>query len=114
MRPGGLEHRVCPKIFGLLQVECKVTIEHNIVTMVDKKKLIKGCARPRTLLTEGCERVVVLWDENPPWTPEADYAEERCWHIERERILANLREKLRAADLAGPSGVRRARVRRPF
>ena len=61
------------------------TIELEIVTMTNKKLLIRGAAeRVRLLLVQGCERVVVLWDENPPWSPEADFAEERCWHTERD------------------------------
>ena len=82
--PQGLEDCVCRKIFSLLEAECRVRIDPEIVTMIDKKLLIEGCAKTaRILLGKGCERVVILWDENPPWTPEADYAEERCWHKER-------------------------------
>ncbi len=42
------------------------------------------------MLSEGCERVVILWDENPAWTPEKDFTAIRCWHIEREELIKNL------------------------
>ena len=87
----GLERIVCPKILEFLAGEVGLPIEHKIVTMTNKKRLIQhAAATTRLLLNEGCERVVILWDENPPWTPEKDIAEERCWHIERQQIIEDL------------------------
>lgn len=90
--PQGLEDVVCPKILALLEAECKVEIKYVIRTMVNKKSLIEGCAKVASLLlSEDCDRVVILWDENPPWTEEKMYAEKRCWHLERDAIQTRLR-----------------------
>src|SRR5262249_49491310 len=90
--PGGLEEVVCPKIIQLLAAETKVQLDVKIVTMLNKKVLILGAAEQISgLLATGYERVVVLWNENPPWTPEKDFGDKRCWHTEREQLLANMR-----------------------
>ena len=82
----GLEAIVCPKILEFLAEEASLPIEPEIRTMTNKKRLIQNAAATtRLLLEEGCERVVILWDENPAWTPERDFADDRCWHIEREQ-----------------------------
>ena len=88
----GLEAVVCPKVLELLSAETGKRIDHVIRTMTNKKLLILGAADTvRILLQENCDRVVVLWDENPPWTPEKDIAEKRCWHVERQELITNLR-----------------------
>lgn len=89
--PRGLESVICPRILDLLAAETGVPIEYRIETMTDKRLLIQRAAMAAKLLLEqGTDRVVILWDENPPWTPEKDLAEERCWHIEREQLFATL------------------------
>ncbi len=91
--PGGLEAVVCPRILELLAAETGTPIDVEVVTMVNKKLLIRGAAqRASILLSEGCDRVVILWDENPPWTAEKDFADERCWHQERDHLIATLKE----------------------
>lgn len=88
----GLEAVVCPKVLELLSAETGKRIDHVIRTMTNKKLLILGAADTvRILLQENCDRVVVLWDENPPWTPEKDIADKRCWHVERQELITNLR-----------------------
>jgi hypothetical protein len=98
----GLERVVCPVILRLLSAEVRVPIEPTFKTMTNKKLLIRDAAETtRLLLDEGCDRVVIMWDENPPWTPEKDIAEDRCWHIEREQILKDLgREKIHLHGIA--------------
>jgi hypothetical protein len=89
--PQGLEAVVCPRILQLLADETKTPIDLEMVTMTNKKLLILGAAeRVRILLSEGCDRVVILWDENPPWSQEKDIADARCWHTERDQLLADL------------------------
>lgn len=90
--PSGLESVVCPRILELLAEEARVQIDCQIETMTNKKLLIRHAATAaKLLLDRGMDRVVILWDEKPPWTPDNDVAEERCWHAEREQLLANLR-----------------------
>ena len=87
----GLEDSVCPKILQLLAVECKVEIKYAIRTMSGKGSLVQDCAATAgALLSKGYDRVVVVWDENPPWTEEKAHAEDRCWHFERDGIRARL------------------------
>lgn len=87
----GLERIVCPEILKLLAAEVGVPIVPTFKTMTNKKQLIQKVAETtQLLLDDGCERVVIMWDENPPWTPEKDIAEDRCWHIERAQILKDL------------------------
>jgi hypothetical protein len=93
--PDGLEFHVCRKICALLQRDTGVVIEPEIIPMGNKLRLIEGCAvTTQVLFNRGCERVVILWDERPPWP---DMNEPLCWHHERVRIL----EGLRRANLAG-------------
>ncbi len=90
----GLEERICPRVLELVADETGIQIECLIETMVNKKFLLRDAATVAAkLLAEGCDRVIVLWDENPPWTPEEDFARERCWHIEREHVLDQLRSE---------------------
>jgi hypothetical protein len=90
----GLEFCVCPKIIRLLAAECAVSIECNdqdIAPMTNKRLLIQNAASvARSLLANGCDRIIILWDENPAWTPESRFAKDPCWHTEREQILATL------------------------
>jgi hypothetical protein len=89
--PSGLEAVVCPKILQLLAVETNTPIEYKIETMINKRLLILGATDTAgVLLRKGFDRVVVLWDENPGWTPEEPLTD-RCWHIEREQLLTNLK-----------------------
>jgi hypothetical protein len=92
--PDGLEFHVCLRVCALLQRDAGVEIEPDIVPMGNKLRLIEECAvATQTLFNQGCERVVILWDERPPW-PDMD--EPLCWSRERARIL----EGLRRANLA--------------
>jgi len=89
--PQGLEDVILPKIIDLLAIECKIRITYDIRTMVNKELLIEGCADvATTFLHEGYDRVLILWDENPPWTEQKKFAEKRCWCKERDAIRARL------------------------
>ncbi len=92
--PDGLEFHVCRKICVLLQRDTGIVIEPTIIPMGNKLKLIEDCGiATRILFNQSCERVVILWDERPPWT---DMNDPLCWHHERLRIL----EGLQRANLA--------------
>jgi hypothetical protein len=89
--PAGMESVVCPRILALLAAETGTRIEYRIETMVNKKLLMQDAGKTtQLLLADGFDRVVILWDENPPWGPEADFADDRCWHTEREHMLKEL------------------------
>lgn len=88
---GGMESTVLPKILKLLEGVARIPITPVIKPMTNKKQLIlRGADAARILLSTGCNRVVMIWDENPPWTPGEDFAADRCWHVEREQVLTNL------------------------
>jgi hypothetical protein len=91
--PEGIEDVVCRKVVALLAVQCKVSIDCVIRTMINKKLLMDGCATTaRALFSDGCDRVVILWDEDSPWTPKEDRSDKRCWRHERDGILARLHQ----------------------
>jgi hypothetical protein len=88
--PDGLEFHLCRKICALLQRDTGVVIEPEIFPMGNKLRLIEDCAATtQTLFNQGYERVVILWDERPPWP---DMKEPLCWSKERSRILDDLRQ----------------------
>jgi hypothetical protein len=65
--PDGLEVNVCGKICALLQRDTGIVVEPTIVPMGNKLRLIEDCGTAtRVLFNQGCERVVILWDERPP------------------------------------------------
>ncbi len=109
--PSGMESIVCPKLIALLAQETGQPIElHAVRTMTNKKLLINDAAdAAKILLSEGCDRVVVLWDENPPWSPDEDFADERCWHIERQQLIENL-----GAAKVNPKRIRLVCIEREF
>jgi Domain of unknown function (DUF4276) len=85
----GLESIVCRKMIQLLAVEHKVAIQADIIPMDNKARLIQECGTVcSTLLANGYERVIVLWDERPAWPKEG---EALCWHNDREDILDRLK-----------------------
>ncbi len=89
--PGGMESTICPKIVQLLGRLASIPVTATIRPMTNKKQLLlRGAEAARLLLSTGCDRVVILWDENPPWTPQKDLAEKRCWHVERDHLLTEL------------------------
>ncbi|MHB1559592.1 MAG: DUF4276 family protein [Isosphaeraceae bacterium] len=93
--PEGLEVHVCGKICALLQHATGIAIGAEIVPMGNKLQLIEDCGPvARRLFETGCERVVILWDERPPWP---DRNEPLCWHHERLKILESLQRE-RVAD----------------
>jgi hypothetical protein len=56
--------------------------------MSNKEFLLEQCGSVAAgLLQDGCERVVILWDERPAWPSEH---EDLCWFREREQILAEI------------------------
>jgi hypothetical protein len=61
--------------------------------MTNKARLMQGCGREAlNLLRDGCERVVILWDERPAWPDEHRLL---CYHHD----LVQIREQLRQVNL---------------
>src|SRR5712691_11666010 len=86
--PDGLEVHMCRRICQLLSEYCGVQLQPAIMSMDNKARLLEECGTvTRSLFADGCERVVILWDERPPW---GGMHESMCWHSERERILSEL------------------------
>ncbi len=80
----GLEAIVCRRVCDLLGSE----IEVDIVPMDNKRRLLEECGTvAAALIADGCERVVILWDERPAW-PSLNEA--LCWHRDRRHALAQL------------------------
>ncbi len=85
----GLEVHLCRRICALLRSNHRGNFVEDIVPMDNKNRLLEECTTTvEGLLAEGCDRVVVLWDEEPAWP---DKEEPLCWSTERNRVLENLR-----------------------
>src|SRR5260370_997855 len=84
----GLEVHVCLRICELLvDVSGKPPVP-TIVPMDNKAILLEECGTvARRLLDDGCERVVILWDERPKW---GGTGKKLCWLPERPKILGEL------------------------
>jgi len=86
----GLEVVMCRKIVALLNDEKGGKLQIDAAPMVNKQRLIEECGTATAdLLSQGCERVLILWDERPAW-PKMD--EPLCWHKDREQIRAELKK----------------------
>jgi hypothetical protein len=84
----GLEDVVCRRLFALLREHTGVNFEFDIVPMDNKARLIQECGTAAArLLENGCDHVVIMWDERPAWPKTG---ERLCWHNDRQDILANL------------------------
>ena len=86
----GLEVVLCRRIGELLSQDCGAEVELEIVPMDNKARLLEDCGSVvARLLANGCDRVVILWDERPAW-PEM--GEPLCWHNDRLQVLAELKK----------------------
>lgn len=85
----GLEVHVCRRMCELFNEQLSVEIEPVIVPMDHKTRLLEECGTVtrNLLLDDGCDRVVILWDERPAWPNMRDPL---CWHNDREKIWAEL------------------------
>jgi len=62
--PQGADKKVCEYLARKLQPE----IEIKSVTLDDKPNLINNCGiAAATLLKQGCDRVIIIWDLYPAW-----------------------------------------------
>jgi hypothetical protein len=85
----GLEVHLCRRICALLREKHGAAFAEDIVPMDNKKRLLEESATAAArLLGDGCDRVVVLWDEEPAWP---DKNEPLCWYEERKQVLESLR-----------------------
>jgi hypothetical protein len=87
--PEGLEIHLCSRICALLRDNHGAAFTELIQPMDNKERLLEeGATTAARLMDEGCERVVVLWDEEPAWP---DMKAPPCWSKERGRVLKSLR-----------------------
>lgn len=95
----GLEDVLCRRICELLSEMTGIVFELEVIPMDNKARLIHECGSVvSTLVAEGCDRVVVLWDERPAWPTLGDRL---CWHRDRESIQESLRQAGVTHGLAG-------------
>jgi hypothetical protein len=86
----GLEVHVCRRLCQLLDEHFGIQLQPDIVPRDNKQKLLEECGTVACLLFDnGCERVVILWDERPPWPK---MKEPLCWHHERAKVLRELQQ----------------------
>jgi hypothetical protein len=76
------------KVFKHVILKLEKTADVLHVTLDNKKKLIADCGKAAaSLLKEGCERVVIVWDLFPAWR---DDGEKPCRKQDRENVFAAL------------------------
>ena len=86
----GLEVVMCRRICKLMFEEHGSDLEVDIVPMDNKERLLEECGTAAaSLLANGCDRVVILWDERPAWPK---MGAPLCWHNDREQIRAELKK----------------------
>jgi len=84
----GLDFHLCRRICALLREQHKADFVEELVPMDNKERLLEECATVAALqLRTGCDRVVILWDEEPAYP---DKHKPLCWSHERQRILNSL------------------------
>lgn len=82
--PDGADLQVCRHLARLLHPSLEIV--H--VTLDNKPKLATECgAAAAKLLTEGCERIVIIWDLHPPWRSSR---QKPCRKEDRETIFSSL------------------------
>ncbi len=87
--PQGADRKVCE----YLAKQIKPDLEIESVTLDNKQKLIIDCGQAAAqLLTDGCHRVLIIWDLYPSWQRE----EAPCRKEDREAIERSL--NIAAAD----------------
>jgi hypothetical protein len=89
--PEGADKKVCELVIRRIAAE----IEVITVTLDDKPNLVQNCGRAAAqLFSDGCDRVVIVWDLHPPWRDQRP-----CRKEDRE----NIRQSLNNAGLSGAS-----------
>jgi Domain of unknown function (DUF4276) len=83
--PQGADKKVCE----ILLKKLDSTIQTKSVTLDSKPNLVQKCgaAAKQLLDTEGCDRVIILWDLYPAWRTDG---EKPCRKADRESIFESL------------------------
>lgn len=87
--PHGADKKVCEDFAKRLlpTVEPGLTVDVVSVTKTNKKIMMAEAGEAaKTLLADGCDRVVIIWDLYPPWQTK----EKPCRHNDKEQIIASL------------------------
>ncbi|HAJ62784.1 MAG TPA: hypothetical protein DCP31_29085 [Cyanobacteria bacterium UBA8543] len=62
--PDGADKKVCEHLARMIQPD----IEISSVTLDNKPNLLCECGMAAAqLLTDGCDRIIIVWDLHPPW-----------------------------------------------
>jgi hypothetical protein len=84
--PQGAETKVIPHLAGLLAPRHELVAP---VSLDDKDKLRRECGKwAKSLLDQGCARVLIVWDLLPDW---GEYEGRGCRHDDKEQIAASLK-----------------------
>jgi len=84
--PQGAETKVIPHLASLVDPAIQVV---EPVSLDDKDKLRRECGRwAKSLLDQGCDRVLIVWDLMPDW---GEYEGSGCRHEDKEQIAASLK-----------------------
>lgn len=82
--PDGADEQVCREIVGRIFTRTELSTR----TLSNKRAVLGECGPVASeLLSDGCVRVIILWDLRPSWP---DPKQKPCRRAEREAILASL------------------------
>jgi hypothetical protein len=83
--PQGAETKVIPHLARLLAPNYEFVAP---ISLDNKDKLRRGCGKwAKSLLDQGCERVLIIWDLLPDW---GEHEGRGCRHDDKEQIAASL------------------------
>jgi hypothetical protein len=81
--PKGADWQVCE--FLVRKLNPNIDIHQPPTTLTDKKNLIQNCGKStKILLKQGCDRVIIIWDLDPPWGGKS------CRKSDRDKIFKSL------------------------
>ena len=84
--PQGAETKVIPYLANRVKANIQIV---EPVSLDDKDKLRRECGQwAKSLLDQGCARVVIVWDLLPDW---GEYEKRGCRHEDKEQIAASLK-----------------------
>jgi len=80
--PEGADKKVCEHVVRRIAPKVEVVS----ITLGNKPNLVEQCGESAAqLFSDGCERVVIVWDLYPPWRDQKP-----CRHEDRENIARSL------------------------
>ena len=86
--PKGPDLHVCKHLATRILEEANLKPDFSFTTLGNKPDLLQQCGDAASLhLSQGCERVLIVWDLYPAWR---ERGQKPCRHEDRQQIFAAL------------------------